>query len=413
MAESLPECITYLSGGRVFQSGSQSQSFSLRHIRRMSRTSSDPNTARATSEGENSMHATSFSNEKSSGLKQRERQHMVQSAILGRKGRKSKYSMDNTSTKGEGFSSYDEDPKARLFQNRQHNNSSTAQVVAERRLRQEKKRFRLPTEEQENIKQTLLQFCNSGENVESGCAGFGEWLNGEIESLEAENFSDLLCVELAGDGNCKESRAVQEELNPEKVLLAEEDNKAQRLLIASCSNCEDWFNKFEGKLAKYAALTSEDNEEIGLLNVRRKNVGHLQRCVGEILEVARTTEAQRATLSQYCTDTARLKREDYDVIRNDTQFVFEKSCTLSRLRTAEMGVLSDIGEDFGRYKRTLVDGVVKLVGEMVDEMYQGNDYRTMSYTDGSVQKWMEWLADLDDVGGQKVDHKAGSKQYMS
>lgn len=397
ISESLPESITCLSGGRqITAENSRSQTLSMSHGRRMVRTMSEPKIASAPKPVEvASLQAGSFDT-KARLIRSADRK-ALHSAAMRRES--NKWSGEHENGKPENISKADSDPKVRLFQNRpQASNANTARVVAQRRQRQERKRFRLDVQEQKNIGQTLDQFIHNHKELSHG---FGSWIDTQIQELEAENFADLLCVEKGGGADCNAKSAPKSG----KRELEGEDDKAQRMLKDSLTSTEQWFEKFEPALARYAVLAQDVNHEITLVNVRRYNAEQLETHLKSVLDVVCLSDEEKQLMGSLCTEELSLEQNEQEAFERAVGFVFGKGKQVKDMKVTDMHAVISLEEALVRRRANISRLLLGVLKHFVTTLYEGRDpwkweLRLTQEGEGmgfaEFRKWTKWLVECDE-----------------
>lgn len=194
---------------------------------------------------------------------------------------------------GRGDESYGSDPKARFFQNRfKIGEPNTAKVVAERKLQQEKKLFRLSRREQEDLSFALDLF-----REENGgpLADFGVWAEARIQSLEVENIADIVNVE--------------KKVAPEK----ESDGKwPYSGLIEAMVTAEPWLLKSQTLLAPYADLAEDLHLGVQLLETQMRNMRGLDNVLTYLLGTLAFEYAEQSLVDGIGTADVSSKLEEFD-----------------------------------------------------------------------------------------------------
>lgn len=164
----------------------------------------------------------------------------------------------------EQFASVGSDPNALKIRNRfAGSDIGGGKLLAERRLQQEMKLFKLAPEEQEDFVFALDLFYT--ESPDAALADFGTWAIAQIQCLEVENITDIV--------NAEERVTTFYDDQPGNI---NHDCDPYEVLIKSVTQAGSWLEKNETLLAPYASLAKDLNDQVNLLELQRKNVLNLE-----------------------------------------------------------------------------------------------------------------------------------------
>lgn len=238
------------------------------------------------------------------------------------------------------FSSVGSDPKARLFQNRlKVSDANTAKVVAERRMQQEKKSFRLSSEEQTDLVFALELF--SSEKEGRRLCEFGDWAERQIHALEVENIADIVNVEKSASN----LNMVQGIRINESEGISKDQKSPYDILVESMTLAAPWLEKCQSALAPYASMAEDINNEIIILELQRQNALRLCAQLDELLLAVSFNDEEQAKISNL--DSFVLSSDvgevDYELFHETVQLITKKSADLSRLEAlSKMSAVTEI-----------------------------------------------------------------------
>lgn len=258
------------------------------------------------------------------------------------------------------FSSIDTDPKARHFQQRMKGaEANVAMAVAERRLAQNRKFYRLNMEEQNDLLYALELFCAEEER---GLHGFGPWLEAQIQALEVNNIADILNAE---------------KHEPVDGVIVEGDTGVTEEciyegLIETLREAGGWLEKSESLLEPYARLAKGIAEEVVLLEQQRKNAHVL----GEELDVllkATSFDEKENSIIEYLDgiQVSPANNEfDYDSIHKAVQLLTKKASAIAKLsEMSDMRVVKEVQQMIAEKQNCASMALLPVLKKYLDVFY--------------------------------------------
>lgn len=276
------------------------------------------------------------------------------------------------------FNSVGSDPKARLFQGRvKASDANTAKVVAERRLQQEKKQFRLSMEEQMDVLFALELFGKEQEAV--SLHDFGAWTDGQIQALEAENIADLVNVE-------KQAPEYDLHETPPAQLLSQgsrNEKSPQDLLVESMMFAEPWLEKCQTLLGPYAKLSENINDDVIMLERQRKNVHSLEEELDGLLRALTFEKEEDILISNIgsAADSSDAKSLNYQHFHRAVQVITDKATSLCKLPDlSEMVAVKSVHRLIYEKQNKASEALLPVLMKYVDKLYQLKDVNDYAST---------------------------------
>lgn len=277
---------------------------------------------------------------------------------------------------GGGEDSYGSDPKARLFQNRfKIGEANTAKVVAERKLQQEKKLFRLSRREQEDLSFALDLFR---EEKGGPLTDFGAWTEARIQSLEVENIADIV--------------------NVEKKVMPEKENDGKwpyNGLIEAMTAAEPWLLKCQTLLAPYADLAEDLHLGVELLETQMRNMKELDKVLTNLLSTLAFEYAEQSLVDGIGSADVSSKLEEFDSedFHQAVQIIASKVEALDRLsELSEMSAVRNARSLLSERQKQASRVLLPALKAYVDQLYPSSG-------EDICNKYFEGLRSNYRIGG--------------
>lgn len=282
--------------------------------------------------------------------------------------------------------SQESDPKARLFQHRlKMGEANTAKVVEERRLQQEKKLFKLSSEDQRDLMFALDRFRT--EKQDGPLYDFGAWAEARIQALEVENIADIVNVEKSAMPDWLGGRRGADSQHKKGTLEELEHEKwPYETLVDSMNFAEPWLEKCQTLLAPYAELAEDINKGVTLLKVQRKNVSDLNKLLTQLIETLRFEHSEESLVDGIGTADASFNLSEFDGedFQNAARVIASKVAALRRLSAlSDMAAVAKVRKLLLQRQREASTILVPMLEGYISQLYE----REQVYIgDRSVQK---------------------------
>lgn len=166
---------------------------------------------------------------------------------------------------------------------------TTAKIVADRRLQEERKLFRLTADESRDLNDVLDTFFFRQDDT-APLSSLSTWAEAQVHALESTNMSETVNVEMDSVSRDFDSRS-REDIAPGNLAtpngafsVGQESADPLHVLSESVGSATSWLEKCEVRLAPYASLVSDIRGQMRLLDVQRENVADLQVTLSNLLE---------------------------------------------------------------------------------------------------------------------------------
>lgn len=299
-------------------------------------------------------------------------------------GANSSFEMDNF--KGNHDSNREGNPKARIFQQRlKMGEASTAKVVAERKLLQEKKLFKLSLQEQIHLTSVLQLFKEKGHCNSLG--DFNCWAEDRIGRLENENITDTVNVEKTSM-SASEEQSTTTTLKRKIGVLKQKnsDHYSYDSLTKTMTDAEPWLGRCQLVLAPYAALIKDIHGGVSLLEVQRTNASRLSNVLAELLETLSFEQSEQSLVDGIGTYDASLNLTEFDGedFQVATRVIASKVAALQRLSPlADMEAVRKVQSLLSQRQREASSILMPMLREHIDDIY--NRERALM-TEGRFEK---------------------------
>lgn len=280
----------------------------------------------------------------------------------------------------EHFASVGSDPKARIFQNRlKAADGNTAKVIAERRIQQEKKMYRLNDEEKKDLAFALELFHAESNKVP--LSDFGTWSDSQIQSLEVENIADIISVEEHDSTLDRSNRKPEYEQEHTVSNGIKHASHPYELLVDSVKRADVWLKKSETLLSPYASLAEDLNNEVILLALQRKNIVDMETQLGDLVRVIAFSPTEQELISDL--DGMELSQDpaeaNYTEIYQAVEVVSQKANALVQLpQLAEMESVAKIRALIVEKQEKASKALLPSLKKFLSAQYQNDDQESLT-----------------------------------
>lgn len=269
-------------------------------------------------------------------------------------------------------SNQESDPKARLFQQRlKMGEASTAKVVVERNLLQEKKLFKLSSQEQNYLTSVLKVF--RAENNSYSLSDLSGWAEARIGKLENKNIADVVSVEEQSMSSwhreVKSTKAAEKEENLEET---NGDQWSYDSLVSAMKHAQPWLGKCKLILAPYASLVKDIHDGVTLLEVQRSNTSRLSHLLTELIETLSFKESEQSLVDGIGTCDASLNLAEFDGedFQAATRVIATKVAALRRLSPlADMEAVGKVQGLLSQRQQEASTILMPMLKEHIDQIY--------------------------------------------